>query len=328
MIEHTPIETAPVAVVIPTCNYGEFIGATIESILNQTLPVAELIVVDDGSTDDTPDVCARYPTVKYIGQDNKGISSARNRGLHNSSADYIMFSDADDMLVPEGIETLWKTIAEAPVEVKVCFGWNEHFQASSPERNVPGGLQRSEEIMAYAERNVGPDAWILSDLILERLLQSNIVPQCGSLIHRSVYDHVGEWDCRFQYHEDRDMWMRIAARYPLCFVNKPVGRKRLHDDNVTHNKNWIRNHRLILDVLDATAHADWASPRLQSLARARYATGAYFLAQRLAESGELSEARRLMRAALARRPYWPKPALRWLEYCLRGLLPAHATEDA
>src|SRR5689334_4764378 len=94
-----------VSVVIPTYNYGRFIDEAIRSALAQTQPPMEIIVVDDGSTDDTKDVVATFgDKVKYVRQENAGVCAARNRGVAESSGDLIALLDADDVLEPTNLE--------------------------------------------------------------------------------------------------------------------------------------------------------------------------------------------------------------------------------
>lgn len=322
MTESSMDKAAPIAVVIPCYNYGRFVGDAIESVLNQTLPVAEVLVVDDGSTDDTADVCSRYASVRYIRQENGGVSSARNRGIRESTSQYLMFPDADDLLLPSAIETLWKARQRTPQEVKALFGWAKMFDNAPNAANDASSqsMPRPDDMLPYVAEQVSEDLWRLSDRILERLVKSNIVAQCSAIIERSVYREIGEWDCRFRYHQDRDIWLRIAAACPLYFVNQPVSQIRRHDDNITHNKNWIRNHTEILELLDAAATGSWASPMLRELAKSQFASSAYFLGQRLADSGNLLEARRMMAAAIRRRPFRPKPLVRWMQYLIGGVV--------
>ena len=93
-----------VSVVIPAYNSGDFLPIAIESVIAQTHLAVEIIVVDDGSTDDTKVVCANYLAVKYIYQPNQGAASARNTGISASRGDYLIFLDSDDYLFPEAIE--------------------------------------------------------------------------------------------------------------------------------------------------------------------------------------------------------------------------------
>src|SRR5947209_13220762 len=94
-----------VSVIIPTYNHGRFIADAIESVLAQTYPVSEIIVVDDGSTDETQEVVEKFgEKVRYIEQANAGVSAARNTGIENSDGDLVAFLDADDTWLPEKIE--------------------------------------------------------------------------------------------------------------------------------------------------------------------------------------------------------------------------------
>ena len=92
-----------VSVVIPCFNHGRFLPEAIESVLAQTYPWIEILVVDDGSTDNTREVAAQYPHVRYVYQHNQGLSAARNTGIRHSTGDFLVFLDADDLLYPGAI---------------------------------------------------------------------------------------------------------------------------------------------------------------------------------------------------------------------------------
>ena len=94
-----------VSVIITSYNQARFLSDAIESVLTQTYSQFEIVVVDDGSTDNASEVVARYPAVRYIRQDNQGLSAARNTGLHESNGAYLVFLDADDRLLPVALET-------------------------------------------------------------------------------------------------------------------------------------------------------------------------------------------------------------------------------
>src|SRR5919199_424046 len=97
-------EPSVVSVVIPCYNQAHFLGEAIESVLAQSHPHFEIVVVNDGSTDNTSEVATRYPGVRCIRQDNQGLSAARNSGLARSGGKYVVFLDADDRLLPEALE--------------------------------------------------------------------------------------------------------------------------------------------------------------------------------------------------------------------------------
>src|SRR5215203_3209221 len=94
-----------VSVIIPCYNQGAFLAESVQSALSQTYPCVEIVVVNDGSTDDTEAVAARFPEVRCVTQENRGLAGARNRGLAESRGDLLIFLDADDRLLPGAIDT-------------------------------------------------------------------------------------------------------------------------------------------------------------------------------------------------------------------------------
>ena len=107
-------ETPLVSVVIPCWNQARFLGEAIQSVLRQTYGNTEIIVVDDGSSDETSIVARSFPGVRCIGQKNGGLASARNTGLSASRGDYVIFLDADDRLLPIAIQAGLNCLAQHP----------------------------------------------------------------------------------------------------------------------------------------------------------------------------------------------------------------------
>src|SRR5215211_9350661 len=99
-----PAEAGLVSVVIPCYNQAHFLGEAIESVLSQSYRNFEILVVDDGSTDNTSEVASRYERVRIVRQENRGLSGARNRGLREAKGEYVVFLDADDRLLPGALE--------------------------------------------------------------------------------------------------------------------------------------------------------------------------------------------------------------------------------
>src|SRR4051812_16000050 len=110
-----------VTVVIPCYNQARFLGEAIESVLRQTHRAREVVVVDDGSTDGTAAVAARYPDVQLIRQPNRGLAAARNRGLAESRGAYLVFLDADDRLLPRALEVGLRCLMDHPL-VAFAYG--------------------------------------------------------------------------------------------------------------------------------------------------------------------------------------------------------------
>ena len=118
-------QSAPkISIIIPVYNSSSFIDISIEHILNQTFQEFEVILVDDGSTDDSGDICEKYalidPRFKVVHKQNEGVSKARNAGIEEASADYICFCDSDDYYHPQFLEILYKTIVESHEDVVFC----------------------------------------------------------------------------------------------------------------------------------------------------------------------------------------------------------------
>ena len=133
------INHSRLSVIIPSYNRAAFLPEAIESLLSQTYPEFEIVVVDDGSTDETKEVCDRYPTVQYIYQNNQGVSAARNTGIRASKGEYLLFLDSDDCLLPKAVEIGLNCINAHP-EVGFVFG-SYIFQSINPD-----GSYTTEEI--------------------------------------------------------------------------------------------------------------------------------------------------------------------------------------
>jgi glycosyltransferase involved in cell wall biosynthesis len=113
---------APVSVVIPTYNRQDLLGRAIESVLKQTVPVSEIIVIDDGSTDATRELARAYrDSIRYVYQENRGTAAARNRGIRESRFQWVAFLDHDDEWLPEQIALQLHALAQGPQAV-LCYG--------------------------------------------------------------------------------------------------------------------------------------------------------------------------------------------------------------
>ena len=138
------------SVVIPCYNQAHFLSEAIESVLAQSYPHFEIVVVDDGSTDDTPKVAARYPAVRCIRQDNRGLSAARNAGLGCSEGEYVVFLDADDRLLPEALEVGLECFDANPECAFVSGHYREISVDGSPLR--PGKQPRLDSLFGECSK--------------------------------------------------------------------------------------------------------------------------------------------------------------------------------
>ena len=205
-----------VSVVIPTYNSARYLTEAVDSVLAQTFRNIEVIVIDDGSTDDTELVMRRYAApVKYIRQENTGVSGARNTGIRESSGRYIAFIDADDVWHPQKLERQMAVLWRARSERRACYC---AFTVTDPNL-VPSEISRSSR--------TGP---LLDDL----LLSGNVVGTPSTVIcERSLFEEVGCFDPALSQCADWELWVRLSLRTDFCYLDEPLVYYRLHDSNMS-----------------------------------------------------------------------------------------------
>src|SRR5829696_5537524 len=164
-----------VSVVIPCYNQAHFLGEAIESVLAQSHPNFEVIVVDDGSPDNTSEVAARYPGVRLVRQENQGLSGARHAGLARSEGEYVVFLDADDRLLPEALEAHLEHLKAHPE----CAFVSGHYRFMTND-----GSPLSER----------PRPIISRDRYLELLERNYIVVPAVVMYRRAIFKSVGGFD--------------------------------------------------------------------------------------------------------------------------------------
>jgi glycosyltransferase involved in cell wall biosynthesis len=209
-----------VTVVIPCYNQAHFLGEAIESVLGQSYPYFEVVVVDDGSPDKTSEVAARYPGVRLIRQDNQGLAAARNSGLAQSEGDYLVFLDADDRLLPEALE--------AHLD---CFGTHPGcaFVSGHIRRIATDGSLLGTPRQALHRAHVEGDHYL-------GLLYYNSVWIPGSVMYRrAVFDSVGGFDTTVNGAADYDLYLRIARVFPVHHHGEVVLEYRRHAANMTRD---------------------------------------------------------------------------------------------
>lgn len=191
-----------VSVIIPTFNREKFITKAIDSVMDQTYQDFEIVVLDDGSTDNTRDILKRYDDrVRYFYQENRGIASARNEAIKRSTGEYIAFLDSDDYWVREKLEKqihLFDMHSEYGMVASCCS--SIRLDGSFREKNRPG-----------------MSGWVLTDLF-----KKNFIRTSSAVIKRECLDQVGLFDETFRECEEYDLWLRVAARYPVGFINESL----------------------------------------------------------------------------------------------------------
>jgi glycosyltransferase involved in cell wall biosynthesis len=202
-----------ISAVIPTYNYGRYIAEAVESALAQTMAPREVIVVDDGSTDDTEAVVRKFgDKVRYIRQENAGVCAARNRGVAESTGEYIAFLDADDIWDPTKLEKQLAVFESDPEIGLVHCGMLE-FDGET-----------GETIALHLE---GQKGWVADELLLwER--PAIVGPGGTIMVRRGVFEEVGGFDEQMKVSEDWDFCYRVARRYKVGFVAEPMVNYRSH----------------------------------------------------------------------------------------------------
>ncbi len=207
-----------VSVVIPAYNKAEWTAQTVDSVLRQTYPDIEIIVVDDGSTDNTRERMATYGhKIQYVRKENGGACSARNEGIRRSSGDFIAFLDCDDLYLEDKIELSVKYLRENP---RFSFVHTAvHF--IDDQNNIVG--YRSHPNSRY-------EGWIARRLILGNYI-------CNSTIvaRREALQAAGFFDETFFMPADWDLWLRLADVGEVGFINKPLTKYRVSAHYILKN---------------------------------------------------------------------------------------------
>jgi len=189
-----------VSAVIPTYNRGHMIERAVASVLAQTYQPIEILVVDDGSTDDTAERVARLgvPTLRYCRSDvNIGASAARNLGISEARGELIAFLDVDDEWLPDKTASQVARFADAPDTLGVVYcGIREVSAEWPPMDRVP--QHRGD--------------------LFETLRVVNVLRTSGVMVRRRVFDEVGGFDCALAARHDWDLWLRIARRYRFDYI--------------------------------------------------------------------------------------------------------------
>jgi glycosyltransferase involved in cell wall biosynthesis len=214
-----------VPVIIPCYNQAHYLGEAIASVMSQTYRNYEIIVVDDGSTDDTARVAARLAGVRCIGKKNGGLAAARHAGVRASKGDYVIFLDADDRLLPDALAA----------EVNCLNSDTACAMAYGHVRLIDGAgrwLASPEQVA------------VESDHYFE-LLRRNFIWTPGAVIYRrAVLDEVGEFNGAVSAAADYDLNLRLARDHAVRSLDRVVLEYRRHGNNMSGRFGLMLNHSL------------------------------------------------------------------------------------
>ncbi len=256
-----------VSIIIPTYNRAHLIKRAIQSVLNQTYQNFEIIVVDDGSTDNTEEEVKNLNNqkIRYIRyNENKGAASARNTGIKVSRGEYIAFQDSDDEWFPNKLKRQMEVFKNAPLEVGVVYtgGWliknNERIYR-------PLFTTKQREGYIYKELLKGKGGFIAAPL---------------AIVKKECFNRVGMFDERFSPLEDWELWFRISRYYEFKYIDEPLVTQYYTPNSISTDLNaHIKARKLILEK-----HFEEFKKNKKLLARYFFVIGA-----RLCSSGKTAE---------------------------------------
>jgi len=222
-----------VSIIIPAYNAASFIGDSVRSALTQTYPNKEIVVVDDGSTDDTRAILEEYiksGQIKYFYQENKGPAAARNLGIKNSSGEFIAFLDADDVWLPEKLKKQIDLFKNP--KVGLVYSDMEFFGDKFPFKK-------------YSEMTKG----FYRGEAMRELIKRNFIPISSVVLRREVFEMAGYFNedfKRFPIGEDYELWLRVARVFEVDFIPEAFVRYRIHAGQMSHGR--IKNYRTLTSI--------------------------------------------------------------------------------
>jgi glycosyltransferase involved in cell wall biosynthesis len=278
-----------VSVVVPAYNYGRYVGQAIESVLGQTFGDVELIVIDDGSTDNTGEVVSQYrdDRLVLIQQPNRGLPAARNAGLRRATGEMVAFLDADDSWMLHKLELQVAALERLPAVGLLGGGyvvWNADTGAEVVRRPLP-----------------------LRGKVLDRVAVENVVPGSPSVVvvRREVLDQVGLFDESLRALEDWDLWQRCARVCEFDYLEEPLARIRRHGTNMMRD---LPRMETAMRQVIGRFYADPSLPAsIKRLEPRAWAAANVVLARLAMRAGYRSAAARYLVRAIRRRPLWPVP---------------------
>lgn len=203
-----------ISVVITCYNHGKYLAEAIRSIDRQQNVNVEIVVVDDGSTDNTKIVAQSFPHVKYVYQENQGLSAARNTGIKNSTGAYLVFLDADDWLLDGALATNLHFLKE-----------DHHFAFVSGTYQY--SFEKTNQVYDII-REVNSNHY-------QEFLRCNYIGMHGAVMYRRWAFDFYQFDTTLKASEDYDMFLNLARKFPVFHHTKPMAAYRIHGNNMSGN---------------------------------------------------------------------------------------------
>jgi glycosyltransferase involved in cell wall biosynthesis len=285
-----------ISVIIPSYNSARFVLQAVQSALKQTYSRVEVIVVDDGSTDDTRErLVPQNGRIRYVYQSNGGPSKARNRGIDEAQGDLIAFLDADDQWLPEKLQKQWKNLQANP---DACLVHTDLYRLYEPNGTIVHKYRDRKQFSGYC---------------YHEFFWGNAVVTSSVLVTRRCLEEIGGFDEKIwrASTEDLDLWLRIARHFPLSYVDEPLVLYREHPTNASHNERIMLEDRYY--VLAKALQADRTLWQALGRDRIRHLMSelAFGAGYANVDAGDLRRARHYFRIALKYAPQRMKTWAFW-----------------
>jgi len=296
------MKSPEISVIIPTFNYGQFISEAIDSVLSQSFKDFEIIVVDDGSTDNTRDICMRYgPKIRYIYQENAGVSTARNKGMSLAFGRYVCFFDSDDMMMPYKLEVQRAFMEKASPEIGFTYSDFSRLESSkvlslfSSKKYFNIFFQikdlRYEDIFSncktFRELSLSCpeeylDRYIYFGNIFKTLIMGNFILLSSAMVRRECLE---DFNPNLSIYEDYELVCRLSKKYVAGYLDIPTFFYRKHENSLSH-KDDERMLKSDFDIVEKVWHRDsffythFKKEIDKALALRAYALGRYYLSKK------------------------------------------------
>ena len=223
-----------VSIVVPTYNRASLLPRCIQSVLEQTYCDFELIIVDDGSTDNTASIVSQFndPRILYLQQkENMGAQRARNIGIKAAQSELIAFQESDDEWFPENLEKKVDLMRRAPQNIGVIY--SQFYK-----------IHKGGEKVLWPPKNIRK----LSGNLLEELSRGNFITDQAAVVRKTVFSDVGLFDESLPGMQEWDMWLRVAQKYDFLFIKEPLLITYYTDNSITSHSEWrLRGREIIFN---------------------------------------------------------------------------------
>lgn len=309
-----------VSVVMPTYNRAHFIGEAIQSVLDQSFKDFEIIVIDDGSTDNTKEVVDSFQDhrIKYMYQRNCGVSAARNNGIQASNGEHIAFLDSDDLLLENALEKGGQILARYP---EVGFSYGQAYLIDG--RGSVFGLRLPKQKHSYVRGG--------SEEIREFLVRGNYIPTSTVITRRSCLFDVGLFNPAFRSgSEDLDLWVRLAKRYAVAYIAEPLVKYCVHSGSILTGRKLDELKKSHSVIFEGVFNDAALGPLLSSERPKTYFHLHLHLANKAYGTGEMKTAREHLFKALKIYPkgFFKGLWLPWIFQFVKTWLPLRVLELA